>query len=123
VVEQPTLNPPMRVAGVSVAIVVGGRESRTQGEGPQLEGCLKVRPSWMLRLGNPGQCREKEVRVNPLRRPPCAVKAACTVTTGGMERRTERYRALSLPTAEGGTSGAIQLGRPGSGQGCGSLCR
>jgi hypothetical protein len=30
--------------------------------------------------------------------PPYAVKAARTVTTGGMGRRIERYRALSLPT-------------------------
>jgi hypothetical protein len=35
---------------------------------------------------------------NPLRRRPYAVKAARTVTTGGMERRVVRYRALSLPT-------------------------
>jgi hypothetical protein len=35
---------------------------------------------------------------NPLRRRPYAVKAARTVTTGGMERRVEGYRALSLPT-------------------------
>jgi hypothetical protein len=31
--------------------------------------------------------------------PPCAVKAACTVTTEGMERRVERYRARSLSTS------------------------
>lgn len=37
---------------------------------------------------------------SPCRRPPCAVKVACMVTTGGMERRAVRYRALSLPTAE-----------------------
>jgi hypothetical protein len=41
----------------------------------------------------------------PTRRPPCAVKAACTVVTGGMEKRigssrkaAAQYRALSLPT-------------------------
>ena len=28
------------------------------------------------------------------------MKAARTVTTGGMEKRVERYRALSLPTAD-----------------------
>jgi hypothetical protein len=42
------------------------------------------------RKGNEGK--------GPGRRSPCAVKAARTVTTGGMERRVERYRALSLPT-------------------------
>jgi hypothetical protein len=35
---------------------------------------------------------------NPLRRPPCAVKVACTVTTGGIGRQTRRHRALFLPT-------------------------
>jgi len=34
----------------------------------------------------------------PTRRGPCAVKVARTVPTGGMERRIEGYRALSLPT-------------------------
>src|SRR5882724_2409824 len=34
----------------------------------------------------------------PHRLSPCAVKVARTVTTGGMERRVKRYRALSLPT-------------------------
>jgi hypothetical protein len=37
----------------------------------------------------------------PHRRPPCAVKAACTVTTGGWED-TVRLCVLSLPTADGG---------------------
>jgi hypothetical protein len=32
-----TPNPPMRLKGVSVAIVVGARESRAQGEGLQPE--------------------------------------------------------------------------------------
>src|SRR5882724_9581741 len=36
----------------------------------------------------------------PDRRSPCAVKVARTVTTGGMERRVKRYRALSLPTGD-----------------------
>jgi XFP C-terminal domain len=34
----------------------------------------------------------------PTERGPCAVKAACTVPTGGMGRRTRRHRALFLPT-------------------------
>jgi hypothetical protein len=38
---------------------------------------------------------------NPLRRRPYAVKAARTVTTGGMKKRVVRYRALSLPTQHG----------------------
>jgi hypothetical protein len=28
------------------------------------------------------------------------MKAACTVITGGMEKRAVRYRALSLPTMQ-----------------------
>ena len=34
----------------------------------------------------------------PTERGPCAVKAACTVPTGGIGRRTRRHRALFLPT-------------------------
>jgi hypothetical protein len=33
-------NPPMSTSGVSVAIVLGTRESRVHGEGPQLIGSL-----------------------------------------------------------------------------------
>ena len=36
------LNPPRPWGRVSVAIVLGGRESRPQGEGPQLMRCLNV---------------------------------------------------------------------------------
>jgi hypothetical protein len=37
-------NPPMRQKGVSVAIVVGARESRAHGEGPQLERWVRSNP-------------------------------------------------------------------------------
>ena len=58
---------------------------------------------------NPAECsggecrpmsaaRERGSKSN--RRRPYAVKAARTVTTGGMERRVEGYRALSLPTMQ-----------------------
>jgi hypothetical protein len=43
--------PPMRLQGVSVAIVVRARESRVHGAGPQLERGLNVRPWRMLRRG------------------------------------------------------------------------
>jgi hypothetical protein len=49
----------------------------------------------------------------PDRRSPCAVKVARTVTTGGMERRTFRHRALSLPTAFGHQSLVTGLTRCG----------
>jgi hypothetical protein len=93
--------PPMRQKGVSVAIVVGGRESRPHGEGPQLA-------RWVRR--NPPECEDGAYRSMsgehsgpqiPLRRRPYAVKAARTVTTGGMEKRAIRNRALSLPTPWG----------------------
>ena len=37
-------NPPMRQKGVSVAIVVGARESRAHGAGPQLERWVRSHP-------------------------------------------------------------------------------
>ena len=36
--------------------------------------------------------------VTSFSREPCAMKAASTVLTGGLGRRTERQRALILPT-------------------------
>ena len=44
----------------------------------------------------------------PLFREPCAMKAASTVLTGGLGRRTERQRALILPT---GTAPLTYLAR------------
>jgi hypothetical protein len=43
--------PPMRLRGVSVAIVLGGRESRPQGEGPQLERWVRSNPAECEGLG------------------------------------------------------------------------
>ena len=48
-----------------------------------------------------GYCIEdatRKRRKETYMREPYAVKAARTVLTGGMEKRAERYRALSLPT-------------------------
>src|SRR6266511_4331297 len=99
------------MSAVSVAIGVGARESRAQGEGPQLVSGLKVRPCRIVTHGNPCGCRQEgNEGKGSDRRPPCAVKAACTVTTGGMRRRAARYRALSLPTADGEDSGDLQRG-------------
>ena len=86
--------PPMRQQGVSVAIVVGGRESRPHGEGPQLA-------RWVRR--NPPECEDGEDRSMsgehsgpqiPLRRRPYAVKAARTVTTGGMGKHSAAVRPV-----------------------------
>jgi hypothetical protein len=93
--------PPMSGYGVSVALVVGGRESRPQGEGPQLERCASSHPAEYEGLGILANVSGTRKAGNPLRRSPCAVKAARTVATGGMERRAERNRALSLPTHYG----------------------
>ena len=41
---KPASNPRMRVTGVSVAIVLGARESRVHGEGPQLERWVRGHP-------------------------------------------------------------------------------
>jgi hypothetical protein len=52
----------------------------------------------------------RERTVSPLRRPPCAVNAARTVTTGGMEKRAKRYRARSLPAPSVSYQGRQRLG-------------
>jgi len=82
---KPSENPPRSMSAVRVAIVVGTRESRAPGEEPQLVSGLKVRPCrMMVTHGNPCGChQEGHEGKGTDRRPPCAVKAACTVTTGG----------------------------------------
>jgi hypothetical protein len=81
-----------------VAIVLRAWESHAHGEGPQLVGSLVATlldaKAWEA-LPMPA---ERERGGKSKRRGPCAVKVACTVPTGGMERRVARYRALSLPT-------------------------
>jgi hypothetical protein len=85
-VGKPTPNPPMSLHGVSVAIVLGGRESRPHGKGPQLIGSLVATlldaKAWES-LPMPIE-RERGSKSN--RRSPCAVKVARTVTTEGMEK-------------------------------------
>ena len=103
-----------------MAIVLGTRESRVQGEGPQLERRVRSHPPDHATYGVKAweslpMSGKHSGPTNPLRRSPCAVKAARTVTTGGMRRRAARYRALSLPTADGEDSGASRLGSPGKG--------
>jgi hypothetical protein len=81
-----------------VAIVVGARESRVQGEGPQFIGSLVATLLDDKAWESSPMLIERERGSKSNRRSPCAVKVARTVATGGMERRVERYRALSLPT-------------------------
>jgi hypothetical protein len=80
--------------GVSVAIVVGARESRVQGEGPQLIGSLVATlldaKAW--ESSPMPAARERGSKSN--RRGPCAVKVARTVPTGGMGRHSSAVRPV-----------------------------
>ena len=88
-VGKPARTPPMRLERVSVARVLRAWESHAHGEGPQLIGSLVATlldvHAWESRQ-MPAE-RERGGKSN--RRRPYAVKAARTVTTGGMERRVE----------------------------------
>src|SRR5882724_461399 len=90
----------MRLKEVSVALVVGGRESRPHGEGPQPVGSLVATLLAVKAWESSPMPAERERGSKSNRRSPCAVKTARTVTTGGMERRIKGYRALSLPTSQ-----------------------
>ena len=81
--------PPMPGYGVSVAIVVGARESRMQGEGPQLIGSLVATLLDAKAWESLPMSAERERGSKSNRRRPYAVKTARTVTTGGMERRVK----------------------------------
>src|SRR5882724_3896129 len=78
----------MRPEGVSVAIVLGARESRVHGEGPQLERWVRSNPAECEGLGILADASRALRTGNPLRRSPCAVKVARTVTTGGMGKHS-----------------------------------
>ena len=105
------LNPPMPRSAVSVAIVVGARESRVHGEGSQVSGTTTYDSSECEGLGILADVARKENEGKcPGTRSPCAVKVARTVTTGGMKKWVGRDRAPSPPTADGGDSGALRLG-------------
>jgi hypothetical protein len=79
---QPAPNPQMRLKGVSVAIVLGARESRVHGEGPQLIRCLKV-PLRLCIPRNLGWRRKGNEGKGPDRRSPCAVKVCAAVRDVG----------------------------------------
>jgi hypothetical protein len=70
-----------------VAIVLGARESRVQGEGPHRERRVRSNPVRCEGLGILANADGALRPVSPLMGSPCAVKAARTVTTGGMEKR------------------------------------
>ena len=101
--------PPRSISAVSVAIVLGARASRAHGEGPQLVGSLGATLLEVKAWESSPMPAEREKGGKSNRRQPCAVKAAGTVTTGGMERRVAGYRALSLPTPDGTVRGRSGL--------------
>jgi hypothetical protein len=92
---QPVPNPRMRLEGVSVAIVLGGRESRPHGEGPHRERWVRSNPAECEGLGILADVSRALRAVNPLMGSPYAVKAArpgCAVR-----------RFVVSPTQWGGT--------------------
>jgi hypothetical protein len=93
-VETPPRKPPMRQKGVSVAIVLRAWENHVQGEGPQLERCASSNPAECQGLGILADVSRARKAGNPLRRSPCAVKAARTVATGGMGKHSSAVRPV-----------------------------
>jgi hypothetical protein len=87
-------NPRMRLQEVSVAIVLGGRESRPHGEGPQLGRRVRSDPVGCQGLGILADAYGKLRPKSPFRRRPYAVKAARTVTTGGMGKHSSAVRPV-----------------------------
>jgi hypothetical protein len=75
---------PMPHAVVSVAIVVRAGESHVQGEGPHRERQVGSHPRQGSDQGILDDVARALRPISPLMGPPCAVKAACTVITGGM---------------------------------------
>jgi hypothetical protein len=96
-------NPPMRLEGVSVTIVLGARESRVHGEGSHPERWVRRHSARCEGLGIQADACRALRAVNPLRGPPCAVKAACTVTTGGMGKHGAAVRPVPTHWREGRT--------------------
>jgi len=86
--------PRMRLKGVSVAIVLGAQESRVHGEGPHRERRVRSHPVRCQGLGILAEADGALRPVSPLMGPPCAVKAARTVTTGGMGRHSAAVRPV-----------------------------
>jgi hypothetical protein len=84
----------MRPTEVSVAIVVGARESRVQGEGPQLIGSLVATLLDAKAWESSPMPAERERGCKSKRRRPCAVKVARTVTTGGMGKHSLAVRPV-----------------------------
>ena len=76
-------NPPMPHAAVSVAIVVRAGESHVQGEGPHRARQVRRPPRPWEDQGILDEVARALRPISPLMGPPGAVKAACTVTTGG----------------------------------------
>jgi hypothetical protein len=70
---KPVPNPQMRVTGVSVVIVVRARESRVQGEGPQLERVVR---------GNPAGCEGWGIPADADRAPRTVIPSQAVAVCG-----------------------------------------
>jgi hypothetical protein len=90
-------SPAVNHRGVSVAIVLGARESRVQGEGPHLERQVRSNPIGCEGLGSLADADGALRPVRPLRGSPYAMKAARTVATGGTGRHRSSCASCPYP--------------------------
>jgi hypothetical protein len=90
-------SPAVHHRGVSVAIVLGARESRVQGEGPHLERQVRSNPIGCEGLGSLADADGALRPVRPLRGSPYAMKAARTVATGGTGRHRSSCASCPYP--------------------------
>jgi hypothetical protein len=90
-------SPAVNHRGVSVAIVLGARESRVQGEGPHLERQVRSNPIGCEGLGSLADADGALRPVRPLQGSPYAMKAARTVATGGTGRHRSSCASCPYP--------------------------
>jgi hypothetical protein len=107
-------NPRMRLEGVSVAIVLGGRESRPHGEGPHRERWVRSNPAEGEGLGILADV-SRALTVNPLMGSPYAVKAARTVATGGMGKHSLAVRPVPTHSIYSIVRQSVEYLRSGNG--------
>jgi hypothetical protein len=91
----------MRRKEVSVAMVVGAWESHVQGEGPHRGRRVRSNPGRCEGVGILAKADGALRPVRPLMGSPCAVKAARTVTTGGMGRHRSAVRPVPTHSRAG----------------------
>jgi hypothetical protein len=87
------MNPPMPKKEVRVAIVLGGRESRLQGEGPQPVGVLRAIYLNVKTEVHPMDVREKQKRLSPKDEKTYRAEAVCGESCTHGSGRGGRNRA------------------------------